>query len=373
MFATRRPETPKPRCYLDGVMPHLSAWHLLDGAFAADRGIAVPTPRRSLGSASLAIAPGGATQLQLSPAPSMPTISVACAVGGFDPARTLIAWRLVCRHVPGRWVNTGAYRYRAVSRVLEREWRGESKLASFRIFDPADAGCACTYNQAGCVMGGDAVLMVAAQVPGGTLCDALRLRITGSNPNPTTVLDWLDQRLAGYDPNVVRMLRAIFAHEAGFRQFSAIPQSGATMTFTSRYHGAGQQPDCAVRFQWPAEPAGFPLISFDFGVGISQFTDPARLTPDIAWDWRENLRIGINLFLEKLRRVWRPGACWMDLAMSAWAAYNGTGSSAAVYARGLAASPEGSLVARAAPPTPPHLDAVDPPAALAAPGEWLAA
>jgi hypothetical protein len=373
-------------------MPHTPDWHLLDNTFAdANAGLALPTRQTALGSARLTIAnldrddppgyvPGGVPRdaafnrntFLISATPCMPAFDVTCAVDGFAPSTTPIQWRLVCRHVLCRHSNAGGARYSGACETFDREWRGESRSASFPLFRP---DCSYTYNDDSRVLGGHALLIVAATLPGGTLCDYVHLRIGGSNPGQDDVFRYLDERLAGYDRNVVQMLRAIFRHESAFTQFAARPQSAAAMTFSRRHHTDPAQPDCRVRFDWPDDPPQFPLASFDFGVGISQFTRVAgqRISAEIAWDWRENIRRGTNLFLAKLRRRFEPNITWQHLALAAWASYNGTGAAADNYARQLAASDEGARVSFDPVPAAPlsaELAAAPP---LSAPQPWVVA
>lgn len=345
------------------TMPHTPDWHLLDNGFPdANSGLPLLTRRLTHGAARLTITnldrddppgytPGGVPRdpafnrntFLITPAASMPTIDVSCAVEGFDPAGTPILWRVVCRHVLCRHTNSGNARYTGACETFEREWRGESRSPAFSVFGP---GCTYIYNDDSRVLGGHALLVVAAQVGGVTLCDYVHLRIGGTNPTQQDVFRYLDQRLAGYDRNIVRMVRAIFRHESAFTQFASGPQRAAAMTFTRRFHSEPGQADCRVRFDWPDDPPNFPLASFDFGVGISQFTRVAgqRVSADIAWDWRENIRHGTNLFLGKMRRKMVPDITWKHLALASWAAYNGSGAAAENYAQQLAASEEGAQV-----------------------------
>jgi len=361
---------------------HSPSWHLLDSAFPqANAGIALPPRTLSNATASLRIAnldradppgyrPGSvprASQFNrnvftLAPSPRMPAIAVTCDTASLDGP---IEWRLVCRHVLARFSNTGSYRYRSTVKILEREWRGESRAASFTLFGPDSP---YTFNDASRVMGGHGVLMVRAQ----GLSDYVHLRIAGANPAPTDVLAFLDGELRMYDANAGHMVRAVFAHESSYRQFAAGAQKAASMTFTKKQHAAAGQPNCRVRFDWPGDPAGFPLASFDFGVGISQWTQPDTLTCGIAWDWRENIRVGVNLFFDKLRAVWKPGLTWKEWADAAWTAYNGSGAGAAAYAKALAASADGSQVSAALVANVPELARLRPVAEPGDPGPWLA-
>ena len=80
--------------------------------------------------------------------------------------------------------------------------------------------------------------------------------------------------VAGRDANLLHMLNAIFAWEADFEQFKPNSQSHA------KFKKLG------TRFDWPPDPPDHPNVTFDFGVGISQFTHPGELTTWIAWDWK---------------------------------------------------------------------------------------
>jgi hypothetical protein len=346
---------------------HSPEWHLLDSRFAdANRGLVPPARNLSAGGAALRIEnldradppgyqPGdvprgkfNANVFSLTAAPAMPRIPVVCSVTGFDPAQTPIEWRLVCRHVLCRHTNVTRFRYSGASESFEREWRGRSASARFELFDGP-----CSYSDAGRVLGGHALLMAAVALPQARLLDYVHVRIAGANPTPAEVLGHLDARLAGYDPNIVRMARAVFSQESNFRQFAAGAQSSALMKFTRVHHADAAQPDCAVRFDWPDDPPGFPLASFDFGVGISQWTrvGQQRVSADIAWDWRENIRLGVNLLLGAVGRALKPGRSWREVARVAWTAYNGTGAAAAAYAARLAASPDGRAISTAPAPS----------------------
>ena len=368
---------------------HSPEWHILDNDFApADAGLQTPVRQLAHGRCRLAIAnldrndppgyiPGGvprgdfnANRFRLTARPRMPAIRVSCAVEGFNPVTNPILWRVVCRHVLCRHSNTGHYRYRGAAETFDGEWRGDSRTADFAVFGP---GCHYTYSDETRVLGGHALLVVAVTLPETTLLDYVHVRIAGTNPTQDDVFAYLDTNLDGYDRNVKHMVRAIFQHESAFTQFAGQPQRAAAMTFTRRHHADGTQPDCRVRFDWPDDPPDFPLASFDFGVGISQFTrvDGQTISPELAWDWRENIRRGTNLFLGKLRKKLQPDITWKHLALAAWAAYNGSGEAAERYAQRLALSEEGSRVSLDRASAAPHLDFIDPVRELDPPGLWL--
>src|SRR3954466_326479 len=208
-------------------MAHAPEWHLLDSTFQdANAGLRPPARKTSAGNARLMLTgldrddppgytPGSVPRdltfnrntFQLSPAPCMPAIPVTCTVEGFDPATAPILWRLFCRHVLCRHTNAGGFRYASAVDIFDREWRGESRAPAFTLFK---TGCSYTYNDASRVLGGHALLIVAARLQDATLCDYAHLRIAGSNPTQSDVFRYLDERLAGYDPNILRMVRAIF-------------------------------------------------------------------------------------------------------------------------------------------------------------------
>jgi hypothetical protein len=371
-------------------MPHSPQWHILDTEFAsADVGLNAPVRRIAHGQYRLAIAnldrtdppgytPGGvprsdfnANLFHITRRPRMPAIQVSCAVEGFDPIATPILWRLVCRHVLCRYANTRLFRYRSSVETFEAEWRGESRESDFTLFGDR---CHYTYSSEDRVLGGHGLLIVAARVPGTTLCDYVHVRIAGANPTQADVFAYLDEKLASYNDNVQHMVRAIFQQESAFTQFAMHEQRTAAVTFTRRHHADGVQPDCRVRVDWPDDPPGFPLTSFDFGVGLSHFSrvDSHAISADLAWDWRENVRRGTNLFLGKLRRKLQPGITWKHLALAGWAAYNGSGEAAERYAQRLALGEEGAKVSFEPAPLEPHLSFIDPPATLWPPGPWAA-
>jgi hypothetical protein len=136
-----------------------------------------------------------------------------------------------------------------------------------------------------------------------------------------------------------------------------------------------EQPDCRVHFDWPDDPPNFPLASFDFGVGISQFTKVGdqRVTAELAWDWRENVRVGTNLFLSKLNGQFQQGISWRHWALAGWRAYNGSGAAAESYAQRLSMSDEAAHI----PLTPvhgvPQVALLGGPEPLDAPAPWAAA
>ncbi|MER9133262.1 M15 family metallopeptidase [Mesorhizobium sp. M0768] len=254
----------------------------------------------------------------------MPEIKLSCKIGGFDPAKTPIIWRLQSFHVLGRYQKKGGTKenpnYYAKVVRLGDEWQGASNSAAFSIF-PAAA-------PADHVGGGHALLSVAARPPGATnwLQDVVHVRIIGANPDEAAVRAHIRRALNKRDANLWHMLDAIFAWEAGFRHFNP---SSSTKT---KYKG--------VPFEWPTDPAQYPIAAFDFGVGLSQFTHPDDLTASIAWDWRDNMNAGINIFLDALGRSYKSGISWRVWALKGWKAYNG----AASYADDRAASADGKLV-----------------------------
>jgi hypothetical protein len=370
-------------------MPHSALWHIVDSEFpSADAGLPTPVRLVAHGYCRLAIAnldrsdppgyrSGGVPRsefngnvVHLTPRPRMPAIPVSCAVDGFDPATTPIQWRLVCRHVLCRYVNTQLFRYRSAVETFDAEWRGEARTTNFTVFGH---GSHNTYSDDTRLLGGHGLLIVAVRLADVTLCDYVHVRITGTNPSQSNVFAYLDEKLTGYDENVRHMVRAIFQHEPAFTQFATHAQRSAAVTFARRHHADGMQPDCRARFDWPDDPPGFPLTSFDFGVGLAQYSriDGQAISADLAWDWRENVRRGTNLFLAKLRRKLQPEITWKHLALASWSAYNGSGEAAERFAQRLALGEEGARVSLERAPADPHLALIEPPATLAAAGPWV--
>ena len=243
-------------------------------------------------------------------------------------------------------MNTGNQQYAGASEEHQDEWHGRATAADFVLFGARrHPAVAFDYNNESRVMGGHAILTVAARLPGssGWISDHVHLRIVGTNPARARVEEYVAALLRGRNPNVVAMLRAIFVHESDYTQFREEVQ-----TANRAY---------SLRFDWPDDPSHFPLATFDFGIGISQYTK-SRTQPiprGVAWDWRENVRAATNLFLtDKLRGSYRPGLTWREWARAAWRRYNGSGGDAVVYATNMAASVEGRRVS--ALPVPSSID-----------------
>lgn len=298
--------------------------------------------------------------LAITAIPRMPTIAVKCQVRNFDPATTAIEWRLQCRHVLGRYVNTGNYRYKSTCTVLGDEWQGQSRSAEFTLFqDPEDPNVSYTHNSAGPsapVMGGHAILTVVARPNGAPmLLDYVHIRIGGTNPGRDQVNEYIRTALSDRDENIIRIVGAIFAHEAHYAQFLASQQTFRSMTFGPKQHGrpdahhpenTPRLPKCKVKFDFPDDPEHFPYASYDCGVGISQYTHVAGqlMSNEVAWDWRANINIGINTLFDKLRATRRKSSTWREWAMAGWKGYNGSGAGAVAYAEARQASAEGLLV-----------------------------
>jgi len=201
-------------------------------------------------------------------------------------------------------------------------------------------------------MGGNAILTVAAKPPGCpvTLLDYIHLRIIAAdNPNPTQadVLQYVNTALASRDPNTGHMVLAVFAHENNFKQFDDDAQTRTHMHFRQVHHKKRvNQPDCDVLFDWPDDPSHYPSVSFDWGVGISQFTKTAGVIigRGPAWDWRENIIAGINEFFGKMHAQFHVHSTWREWAKRSWKAYNGSGPQATAYANTLEALPDGQAV-----------------------------
>lgn len=139
------------------------------------------------------------------------------------------------------------------------------------------------------------------------------------------------------------MVNAVIAHENLMKQFDTAYRT------EERYSG--------VVFTWPHDPANFPGVAFDFGIGLGQFTHIGSETSAICWNWHENLKAGINELLADLRQTFEPNLTWRDWAKRAWATYNaGSPNSPAgiAYANQLLALPDGQQISTN--PLPPTLD-----------------
>jgi hypothetical protein len=282
--------------------------------------------------------------------PLMPSINVEVQCSGFDPAHIPLRWRLQVGHTFCRYSNAGSFRYSPVSHRFTAEWQGEAHSGRFTLFDEADRSVRFTFGSStDSPVGGHGILTIAARLPGAAdwLVDHAHLLIGGKSPDEATARAGITSMLADRHEHIRHMVMAIFAHESSFRQFRTAAISSASRTFGRNQHrGDATQADCAVTFRFPGDPAHFPLVSYDFGVGISQYTvmRGQELTAGVLWDWRENYRAGINVFMAKMRRSFENGQTWRQLALRAWEGYNGSGASAQAYARRLARNADGQLV-----------------------------
>jgi phospholipase C len=325
----------------------------------SDGGLAVPVRRLAVGASAISIssldradppAPyqaGGvprlatfnANVLAITAVPVMPPMTVNCDLQGVDPTTHPIHWRLQTLYVVGRYQKispapTPHYRSRVLS--LPDEWTGTSRSSQFQLFAP-DANV--TYdNRTDRVAGGDAMLTIAVQDPVSNqwLQDYVHIRIGGTNPGEANVRQYVAHILANRDANILHMANAVFTHEDNMTQFDP------RFRTNERYSG--------VVFNWPPDPANFPSVAFDYGIGLGQFTHPGEETVSICWDWRENLKAGVNELLEDLRSTFAANLTWRDWAKRAWSTYNaGSPTSAAglAYAATLQALPDGQLIATA--------------------------
>jgi hypothetical protein len=333
--------------------------------------------------------------LRLTGDAQMPEIAVECEVQGFAPEQ--IMWRLRVRHVLCRHYNARLFQYRSICRPLEAEWRGTSTATSFTLFSKAEGGdSSVTYDAAGndakdVVMGGYALLSIAARPPDGSapVVAHAHLRIRGTNPSPDDVKTFLAELLKERDPNVLLIVQGSFIHESGLQQFTEKQQVRSMYVINKARHDLIRkkknkdldldQPDCKVPFTFPYDPPGYPLVAFDFGVGISQYTQLSSqlVTAPVAWNWKENMKKGINLMFIKLKNGYPapPGAApagkkakkkpkkppppppqtWLEWAMRGWQGYNG----APVYAERLSKTEEGrELAKQPAESFPKHDEAV---------------
>ncbi len=284
--------------------------------------------------------------LSISADPAMPPIAVVCNLTNIDPATSPLYWQLQTSYVVGRYRkvsggNTPHYASRILS--LGDRWTGKARSGSFSLF-ANDATVTCD-NPSDRVAGGSAILSIAVQAPGavGWLQDYVYLRITGTNPIQANIRLYAAQTCAARDSNIVHMVNAVIAHENLMKQFDTAYRT------EERYSG--------VVFTWPHDPANFPGVAFDFGIGLGQFTHIGSETSAICWNWHENLKAGINELLADLRQTFEPNLTWRDWAKRAWATYNaGSPNSPAgiAYANQLLALPDGQQISTN--PLPPTLD-----------------
>ncbi|CAN7770528.1 hypothetical protein LJR245_007511 [Rhizobium leguminosarum] len=327
-----------------------------DKFVGSDKGIVLPA--RSLGDGGIRLqlsnfdrsdppnyAPNGVPRgldfnrnvLAISASGKMPAINVACDIAGFQPsAQTPIYWRLQTLHVLARFKNVGSYHYQSRVVPLDSEWTGSSESAIFTLFADGPIPAGLVYdNLDDRVAGGHAVLTIAAKPDGSWLQDFVHLRIAGTNPDAADIRADVKRIVAGRNAAPLEnMLNAIFAWEANMKQFEPKRQSQAKF---------GEE-GFKKLFDWPDDPPNFPVAAFDFGVGISQFTNPAKLTTPMAWDWRANIAAGANEFFDHLKAAYKNNITWADWALVAWRTYNGSGAAAAAYAQRLANSPDGKAV-----------------------------
>lgn len=331
-----------------------------DTMFAgSDKGLAVPLRRTSSSSFALRISnldhadppapyhaggvsrtPGfNANVLTITAEPKMPKITIDCDVVGFDLSATKIIWRLQTLYVVGRYKkvsggSTPHYRSRVLS--VGDTWTGESSATRFVLF--ANDANVSYDNMSDRVAGGHAILTVAAEPPGSDvwLQDCVHLRINGTNPTESIVRRYVHDALAQRNKNIEYMADAVFAWENAMEQFDP-----AVRTHTN-YKG--------VRFDWPQDPAKFPSVAFDFGIGLGQFTHPGQETVGICWDWRDNLDAGMNELLDDLRSTFAAGQAFLAWAKNAWSMYNTGHAGSSPYATRLANSDDGRKVETVAPP-----------------------
>jgi hypothetical protein len=263
----------------------------------------------------------------------MPKMTVACEALGFDPSASNILWRLQTLYVVGRYkkVSRGTtphYKSRVLS--LGDAWTGTSRAGNFVLF--GDDVNVNYDNRTDRVAGGHAILTVAAQPAGSGqwLQDYVHLRILGSNPTETIVRKYVRDALARRDPNLELIADAVFAWENAMQQFDPRVRTGETYK--------------RVKFAWPQDPANFPAVAFDFGVGLGQFTHPGEETVGVCWDWRDNLDAGINELLDDLRATFKADQSFIDWAKNAWSMYNTGKAGSSPYATRLAKSSDGKKI-----------------------------
>jgi len=321
-----------------------------------DNGLRVPTRRTDSGPYHLGITnldrsdppppyqPGGVPRMKafnnnvlaIGADAAMPRIQVVCNLVNVDPAANQLYWQLQTAYVVGRYRKvSGGNTPHYASRILQLgdRWMGRARSGTFTLF-ANDVNV--TYdNYSNRVAGGDAILMIAVQAPGGAgwLQDYVHLRITGTNPTEANIRLYAAQTCAARDSNIVHMVNAVIAHESLMQQFDTAYRT------EERYRG--------VLFTWPHDPANFPGVAFDFGIGLGQFTHIGAETTAICWNWQENLKAAVNELLQDLRQTYVADLTWRDWANRAWATYNAGSPESPpgiAYANQLLALPDGQLV-----------------------------
>lgn len=231
-----------------------------------------------------------------------PPIAVRLKTLGFEiDSATPVHWRVQAGHV--------FCRTRGGTKTHEktfREWRGLAYSDQFTLFyDESDdvqyldpAGNLLKSPPDGPVVGGHVVLTVAVRPPGIDfwLRDVVHIRVIGSNPGAAAYEPIIDRQLAACTvPEACRaplrnILLAELEQEAGndLKHFVTSEQK------QSRYGG--------TVYEWPPDPANYPLTTFDFGIGVGQLTTASYVVRDIFWDWGRNTRMaGWIMFHEKIR------------------------------------------------------------------------
>lgn len=280
-----------------------------------------------------------ANVVRITATPKMPKITVQCDLAGFDAAKTKILWRLETLYVVGRYkkISGGSSpHYRSRILTVGDIWTGQASSASFSLFD--DDPSVEYDNASDRVAGGHGILTIAAKPDGcdSWLQDYVHVRITGSNPTEAIVRKHVHDALSGRDGNIEYMADAVFAWENSMRQFEPGIQTHATYK--------------NVRFDWPPDPANFPSVAFDFGIGLGQYTHPGKETTGICWDWRDNLDAGMNELLDDLRATFSRKQTFLDWAKNAWSMYNTGHAGASPYAARLARSADGRKINVGLPP-----------------------
>jgi hypothetical protein len=258
---------------------------------------------------------------------SMPQIPIICKTDGFDvPADGIIHWRLAIEHKVCRYFKGNNFLYQPTVLPLTSIWQGRAQAKSFYLFKN-DAGAADpnvsidfepndpNLKFGDFVQGGHAILSLATKPAGCPhwLRDHAHLLIGGKNPTLTDLKAFVRNALNLTTPTdppaslvdyLYFLLVGIFWGESGSRQFNTAYKNNNQTHYNwniSKLHSDPKCKHCKISFEFPGDPPDFPIVGFDYGIGITQYTwttgQDARPGARLFWNWQENLRKGLHLYL----------------------------------------------------------------------------
>jgi hypothetical protein len=235
--------------------------------------------------------------------------------------------------------------YHPTEFTFSRTYQGTARSKTFTIFRPTSepptgyaADTDVSYDQPWHpydVFGGHGILSVWVDVDGVRSLDYVHLWINGGgglerrNGNPSiaqverhlkVLLGFPNPDIASTDPSVSVVRRELFAiamaafdHESnGFHAFdlSGSKASQGKREVSLRFNleklgwGCANQPKCSVLYSYPVDPIGNPLVTPDFGVGITQTTifgasGGTGPKAELFWNWKYNMEAGLHVLLAK--------------------------------------------------------------------------